>query len=632
MKLFKKTILALMAVAVSAGFSACSDDDDYIAATNQDGAYFAADAAQSVGVARDAESFNIEVYRTDGSQHTYDLLVTDPKDMFEVPDKVVFNGQEHATTLTIGIKGELVDDTDYPLEIKIIDGSGIGLIDYKFNVRIAKTVITGTVGRGRYIYNGFLTGSQSGVPVTSWYLQEEPQYVEWTIGNPKNADEMLFDCYTLTLMFENFEPNEKGVYPFRIKDQFVYDNDGSMIWVTDVQTYYEMNGESGAQFKDDCYFDPESGLITLHTCYYIKDTDRWYGDDKFEYMQLDGYPDYSVTVEYKGLYIDPAQSTQAIGIISTGNDVDKVLAAAVKTNDPEVALDAVLDGTANVVELEAGKEMTQLFSVSGAGDYIIMAVSYDEKGEPMELDYDKFTINEGLEDPNLGWTGIGQADFADGWITGAFSRGGVQIIVTDEMFPVEIQQNDDQPTLFRMVEPWGENYFIASLNKYPAKRNFMFWIDPDINFIAFEPQPSGFGTENWGGELIVGDVMGMVASENPEATHQEIADYTYQNYMNEAISTYEDGMILVPIPVIGAPKIGDGTFGYNWQNYQASEIYMPDVPDSVKKYAKAKRVAAPNLNGLHQSIGASRLVENKMRVPFRADFSKTTTARPTLRK
>lgn len=632
MKLFKKTILALMAVAVSAGFSACSDDDDYIAATNQDGAYFAADAAQSVGVARDAESFNIEVYRTDGSQHTYDLLVTDPKDMFEVPDKVVFNGQEHATTLTIGIKGELVDDTDYPLEIKIIDGSGIGLIDYKFNVRIAKTVITGTVGRGRYIYNGFLTGSQSGVPVTSWYLQEEPQYVEWTIGNPKNADEMLFDCYTLTLMFENFEPNEKGVYPFRIKDQFVYDNDGSMIWVTDVQTYYEMNGESGAQFKDDCYFDPESGLITLHTCYYIKDTDRWYGDDKFEYMQLDGYPDYSVTVEYKGLYIDPAQSTQAIGVFSTGNDVAKVAAAAVLTSDPGAALEAVLAGGDDIVEFEGGKEITQLFKTQGPGDYIIMAVTYDETGEAMELDYDKFTINEGLSDPNLGWTNIGQADFIDGWILPAFAYGdGTQVIAADFQYPVEVQQNDDIPSLFRLVEPYGDNYPLAEQNKYPSKRNIQFWIEPDIDFYAIEPQPSGFGTSNWGKELVIHDLMGMITAANPDVSHSVIVEFTHENYLEEAITTYEDGIVTINLPMHASTSTGE--LGFSWQSSQEGVIYMPEVPESVKAMDKAKRVAAPNFVGLRSTMRAERAVNTqKMRIAFPADFSKNAYARPTLRK
>ncbi len=63
MKLFKSTIWAAVAVAAVAGFSACSDDNDYNAPAAPDGIYFPNDLPAEFEVQNTATSFEIEMYR-----------------------------------------------------------------------------------------------------------------------------------------------------------------------------------------------------------------------------------------------------------------------------------------------------------------------------------------------------------------------------------------------------------------------------------------------------------------------------------------------------------------------------------------------------------------------------------------
>lgn len=615
MKLFNKTILAIMAVAVSAGFSACSDDDDYIAATNQDGAYFAADAPETVGVLRGAESFDIEVYRTDGSQHTYDLLVTDPKDMFEVPDKVVFDGQNHKVTITVGIKGEMQEETLYPLQIKIIDGSGVGLIDYKFDVKIAKTPTATIYNYGVYEYVLFNEDPHK-IPVIAHSTVEEPNVVTWQIGGTaKDENQWLrsgdrdVEGVNFYVEFDDFsDVTDEGLIYCHIPIQgTTVISDNLQIMMSDIPTFFASAGLDGSRYENECYYDTTTGLLTLHIAYFLEGTSSWYGADIYEYLQLDGFPNYSVNVEYGGMYFNRNNEFNIIGNFTAGADVKTIKAILMKTSDPAEALDAISNDEEGVETYDVeNSSFTKYYNYDGAGVYILFAVSLDADGEFAKFDYDKFEIPAfGGEDPNKGWTSIGQADFADGWITGAFNLNGVPIDVYDYMFPVEIQMNDEQPGLYRMMEPWGPDFPISSENAYPATRNIEFWVEPDIEYVGFEPQPSGFGTKGWKGEMEIGDSAGDLAVNNPDATHADVVAFLTQKYP-EDLSTYEDGIVRVNVPLFGAPGIGDGTFGYHWNNVQPSELYMPDMPESAKKYAKAKRVAAPNLNGLHQTIRAKR--------------------------
>lgn len=621
MKLFKKTILALMAVAVSAGFTACSDDDDYSVGQQSPGAYFPNDAPATIQVPVDDNSFSVEVFRTSvDAPTTYGVTATDPSGAFSVPATVTFEAHSLVSELVISIKEPLDESKTYPLTLTLDGGSLYGLTKYEATVKVKASIIRSQFGVGTYIYNGCYSGGQAGVPVFASYDEKTPNVVTWEIGGPVGTEDSWGGGYNLFVTFEDFKADE--ISYCRVAPQYVVTDtdDGSEIYVADYANYQYETGRDGASYVKDSYFDPETGLLTLHAIYYIPGTNLWFGDN-YEYMQLDGYPDYSVSVEYAGMYISPESEISLIGKFETSSDPSRLLAVCMLTNDPNVALNAILAETDDVHELAVGEPVTEMFKSQGPGNYVMMGVTYDTEGEPMELDYVQFEVTGAVEDPNLGWSDLGSADFADGWVMAAFSRGGVPIVVADEMFPVDIQQNDDDPTLFRMVQPWGENFPIASLNAYPKKRNIEFVID-GTDYVCFEEQLSGYGTANWGGELSIGNLTGYLRGKNPDASNATIANAIKTNYPDE-LSTYEDGVLTVPEPMFGAPGVGDGTFGYTWKNIQASVMYMPDVPANVKALNKAKRVAAPKYVGVRAQMRAQRsaTVEKakKMRLPFEAN-------------
>lgn len=66
-------------------------------------------------------------------------------------------------------------------------------------------------------------------------------------------------------------------------------------------------------------------------------------------------------------------------------------------------------------------------------------------------------LKEGIDtgDPNEGWTSLGNATFQDGWVMPAFN-----IDQTDEnnWYEVELQQNDADHNIYRLVDPYHGNF------------------------------------------------------------------------------------------------------------------------------------------------------------------------------
>lgn len=625
MKLFKKSILALLAVAVSAGFTACSDDDDYAPGQQSPGAYFSVDAPSVVQVPSADLSFSVDVYRTStDAPASYPVTLTDPSGLFEVPATISFDGASLVTALPVTIKAPgLEQGQNYPITITLGDASLYGVSKYEVTVKAKSDIVTQKVGVGVYYYDGCYSGAQGNCPVTASYDANEPNRVTWEIGGAVGSDDSWGGGNNLFIEFEDFSDVQDGKIYCRIPDQYVTEySQGGSIYVTDYAAYLNANGENGTPYLKDCYYEPETGLLTLHPVYYLPGTTNWFGGDNAEYLQLDGFPDYSVLVEYGGMYVSPEQNIQLIGKFETTSDPSKVLAACMQTDNPNTVLAAILAEGEDIHSLEAGQSVTELFPSQGPGNYIMMAVTYDTDGEPAELNYVSFVVTGAIEDPNLGWSDLGSADMADGWVMAGFSRGGVPIVVADEMFPVEVQYKDDDATLFRLVEPYGADYPIAANNAYPAKRNIQFVIDQSCGYVGIEEQPCGFGAQSWKGEMTIGNYEGYLRTNNPEVSNAAIVNAVKSKYP-EDLSTYEEGVVTVPAPWFGAPGIGDGSFGYTWNKVQASLLYMPETPANVKALSKAKRVAAPKYVGVREHIKA-KLAEGrtlKFRLPFQVNLN-----------
>ena len=95
-------------------------------------------------------------------------------------------------------------------------------------------------------------------------------------------------------------------------------------------------------------------------------------------------------------------------------------------------------------------------------------------------------------DPDLGWTSVGDAEFVDGWILPAY-----KVDQYDYAYNVELQRNDETPTLYRLVDPYHGNFPMAKDNECKRAGYIEFDIT-DPNYVIFIPVEAGFANADAG--------------------------------------------------------------------------------------------------------------------------------------
>lgn len=91
-------------------------------------------------------------------------------------------------------------------------------------------------------------------------------------------------------------------------------------------------------------------------------------------------------------------------------------------------------------------------------------------------------------DPNEGWTSIGNATFMDGWI---LPGAGIDQTNPKNWYEVELQQNDADKNVYRLVNPYKGNCPIANMNA--SKKNGYIQFDvTDPNHVTFAATDAGF--------------------------------------------------------------------------------------------------------------------------------------------
>jgi len=103
--------------------------------------------------------------------------------------------------------------------------------------------------------------------------------------------------------------------------------------------------------------------------------------------------DYSIEVEYLGRFIDTSESNYVVAGVTLGEDVGSAKVALVE-NDPEnpILLDDIVEGMddGSIEAIDIKKTGSYNISCEVDGDYLLVAVSYDEDGDIQEVDYDSF--------------------------------------------------------------------------------------------------------------------------------------------------------------------------------------------------------------------------------------------------
>lgn len=601
MKLFKSSILAVLAL--GAALTSCNETSDvtYVPGAQDPGAFFASNIETAIVVAEDATSAEIQINRTSDLITEANISAVDDSKLFTIPGTVVFDEGKGVAPLTITFDPNKLElGKSYPVKLSIANASnyGQGVCEFVIIRGAAATTEKFGEGTGSYTFANYWKGTMTDVPVYKTYNPNNPDKdVVITFKNilPPTEEVPPTD---ITIHIADMTPDEDGNVDISVEPVYVLEDNNGKVYYTDAYTWLVNAGrpDLAEQFKGLSTYNVNTGLFTIMSVYYLpeKDATASYGQE-YEYLQMDGFPNYEVSVTYSGFLSKPDGSYQALATVVSGEDVATVRAGLVFGNNVELLIKNLAgEDDSKFVEFEGGSEKEVRLSFEEAGTYTLGAVTFDAKGEAQMLDYTTFEV--AFSNDNADWTSLGNTDFGDGWVLSAYLKP--EYTVLDALYPVEIQRNKKDANLYRLIEPWGSNSPLADLNKNPRKRNLEFSIGSKAIFIT--PQEAGFTGEK--GDFTVCNFEGYLKAANPEASETAIFAVLEKNGIEATsiVNDEEQGMYIeVPACMFDLNNAGKL---YTWKNNPHGYIFMPDATTNVKAKVTARNIARPAKGSMLKSI------------------------------
>lgn len=601
MKLFKSSILAVLAL--GAALTSCNETSDvtYVPGAQDPGAFFASNIETAIVVAEDATSAEIQINRTSDLITEANISAVDDSKLFTIPGTVVFDEGKGVAPLTITFDPNKLElGKSYPVKLSIANASNYGQGVCEFVIIRGAAAVTEKFGEGTgsYTFGNYWKGTMTDVPVYKTYNPNNPDKdVVITFKNVLPPTEEVPPT-DITIHIADMTPDEDGNVNISVEPVYVLEDDEGKVYYTDAYTWLVNAGrpDLAEKFKGLSTYNVNTGLFTIMSVYYLPERGATasYGQ-KYEYLQMDGFPNYEVSVTYSGFLSKPDGSYQALATVVSGEDVATVRAGLVFGNNVELLIKNLTgEDDSKFVEFEGGTEKEVRLSFEEAGTYTLGAVTFDAKGEAQMLDYTTFEV--AFSNDNADWTSLGNTDFGDGWILAAYLKP--EYTVLDALYPVEIQRNKKDANLYRLIEPWGSNSPLADLNKNPRKRNLEFSIGSKAIFIT--PQEAGFTDED--GDFTVFNFEGYLKAANPEASEAAIFAVLEKNgtEATSIVNDEEQGMYIeVPACMFDLNNAGEL---YTWKNDPHGYIFMPDATTNVKAKVTARNIARPAKGSMLKSI------------------------------
>lgn len=601
MKLFKSSILAVLAL--GAALTSCNETSDvtYVPGAQDPGAFFASNIETAIVVAEDATSAEIQINRTSDLITEANISAVDDSKLFTIPGTVVFDEGKGVAPLTITFDPNKLElGKSYPVKLSIANASNYGQGVCEFVIIRGAAAITEKFGEGTgsYIFANYWSGTMPDVSVYKTYNPNNPDKdVVITFKNVLPPTEEVPPT-DITIHIADMTPDEDGNVNISVEPVYVLEDNNGKVYYTDAYTWLVNAGrpDLAEQFKGLSTYNVNTGLFTIMSVYYLpeKGATASYGQ-KYEYLQMDGFPNYEVSVTYSGFLSKPDGSYQALATVVSGEDVATVRAGLVFGNNVELLIKNLTgEDDSKFVEFEGGSEKEVRLSFEEAGTYTLGAVTFDAKGEAQMLDYTTFEV--AFSNDNADWTSLGNTDFGDGWILSSYLKP--EYTVLDALYPVEIQRNKKDANLYRLIEPWGSNSPLADFNKKPRKRNLEFSIGSKAIFIT--PQEAGFTDED--GDFTVFNFEGYLKAANPEASETAIFALLEKNGVEATsiVNDEEQGMYIeVPACMFDLNNAGEL---YTWKNNPHGYIFMPDATTNVKAKVTARNIARPAKGSMLKSI------------------------------
>ena len=284
-------------------------------------------------------------------------------------------------------------------------------------------------------------------------------------------------------------------------------------------------------YKDD----GTPGMIQLAPFFYMDGVGGWNHttEDNIVTILFPGFTpkDYALEILYKGIFNDTDENPYAVVAATMGEDVETVKAVVIEADaDLDAVADAIQSG-----ELEASEvDMSNLEFVQVpipedlTGKLQVILVVVDADGKTQTISSANFEYY-GKGDANP-WESLGIGLYTDNFIGPLFTRAGEPI----GPYEVEVQQNKNEPGLYRLVDPYANGTFVLTEEDDPYTSSTLEIDATDPEGVIIYPQFIGIDYSY--GNISIASAGGGYAANNDLATLKE------KGYLG----TLSEGVITLP--------------------------------------------------------------------------------------
>lgn len=580
--------------------ASCDDAKDpaYEPGNPSVGVYFPTDNVASVEVTKNTTSIPVVLERSGETEaKSYNLVVTTdaPQGVFTLPTSVSFGQNETKTTLEVpcNLSNE-VAGTSYVLQFGIGADSpsfSYGTTSYSLTVSIPEAWSAWQPydkGICTWFYDlGFLMdGPDPDLPI--FYRQNLE--VE---GQAQFKIEHWRQDKPLTI---NYETATGYCYiPFGTPTGVTVNVSGAGAleeYVTDYYTYQMSIGKPDEQGIGASTFDEEKGLFNIFVVYYVINPENGQpsplqGSYGYETCQVGAFKDYSVSLQYEGVFTSISEQTYAQLAANVGADCSEAKVMISNTMSAQQILEAIENGDENAVSVAPGENQKVQLPVTDAGQYTAVIVSYDGK-ESQNAASIQFTVILGSTG-NEDWVNSGTGMIVDGWLTAAWqfkTQDGQPLTYEDMPWTFQMQKHKTQAGLYRMKSPWTVEecpLVQVGLNENTTETYNIVIDAHNPQLVVMEPQRSGFKQVNGFDNLLIaqddyycyiGNLAGMAIAQ-AGWSEQQIIDKGWND------TQLADGIITFQKPVFGSSE----EFGYSWNSnpYSMVALNVEDLQSPAKK-------------------------------------------------
>jgi len=278
--------------------------------------------------------------------------------------------------------------------------------------------------------------------------------------------------------------------------------------------------------------------------------------------------DYQPGGESSGCYFETVPSSREISTTESSftvkvgrSESTNAVSAPIKITDPS----GLFSGPATV-DFAAGQ---------ASADYVITydptAIEYDKKYEiglslTSDFQYGATTYNFIAVAP-APWTSLGMATFTDNIVSSLYK-------VDQYTYEVEIQENDNQPGYYRLINPY-KNYPVEGVSYDDSQDHHMYIYATNPNQVYFPEFNTG---------LTVDPSYGAIIAVSQGARYLEAGNPADKIEQAGLFGTLKDGVITFPVE--GIVEVEEAEYGQGWYKGNtsgATRIVMPGV--SIADYS-----------------------------------------------